>query len=206
MAITYPLSLPTVKGFARVVVLPRSVVGVSVSPFTGEQQVQPHPGQWWGLDLEIPPMKRADAEEWIAFLLSLNGPEGTFLAGDPLGGTPRGVATGTPQVAGASQTGRVLVTDGWTISITNILRAGDWIQMGTGASTRWHKNMKDVNSDGGGNATLDLWPALRESPADNETIITANTVGLFRLASNEMPYTLEQAQMYGLNFSAVEAL
>ena len=202
MSISYPLSLPTNKGFTNVVITPRSVVGAVISGFTGEQQVQPHPGQLFGMDVEMPPMQRADAEEWITFLLSLNGREGTFLAGDPNAATARGVATGTPQVNGASQTGRVLVTDGWTISTTGILLAGDMIQIGA----RLHKNLKDVNSDGGGNATLDIWPALRESPADNASIITANTVGVFRLASSEMPYSIGEAQFYGISFSAIEAL
>jgi len=206
MAITFPLSLPTVKGFASIVIQQGVAVGVSTSPFTGEQQVQPHQRQVWGMEAELPPIKRADAEEWISFLLSLNGPEGTFLAGDPNATAPRGVATGTPQVKGVGQIGRVLETDGWTISTTGILLVGDYIQLGTGANARLHKNLTDADSDGGGNATLDIWPALREPPADNASIITANTVGVFRLASNEMPFSIGQAQMYGINFSAVEAL
>ena len=204
MAITFPLSLPTVKGLASIVIRPRGVVGVSRSPFTGERQVQPHQGQVWGLDASLPPMKRADASEWVAFLLSLNGPEGSFLAGDPNATAPRGVATGTPQVKGAGQTGRVLLTDGWTISTTGILLKLDYIQLGTGASTRLHAVLNDPNSDGGGNATLDIWPALHEPPADNASIITANTVGVFALLDPEMPYSIGEAQMYGLSFSAEE--
>jgi len=37
----------------------------------------------------------------------------------------KGVATGTPLVNGASQTGASLVTDGWTNSVTGILKTGD---------------------------------------------------------------------------------
>jgi hypothetical protein len=84
MAITYPLTLPSSP-------LPRSVrlganaaVAVSRSPFTFRQQTQVHGGEEWLLELDYDMMGRADAETLIGFLLSLNGREGTFLAGDPL--------------------------------------------------------------------------------------------------------------------------
>lgn len=202
MAITFPLALPTEPSPSRIRFTPYAMVSVGVSPFTGHQQVYEHQGQLWKLDFDLPPMQRADAEEWIAFLLSLNGRYGTFAMGDPAGATPRGVATGTPLVKGASQTGKVLLTDGWTISTTNIMRKGDYIQLGTSL----HKLMKDVNSDSGGNATLDIWPRLRASPADNATITVSNCKGLFRLTKNEMVWEISVGLEYGFSIEAVEAL
>ncbi len=125
MAITYPLSLPDATSYQAARMTARSVVGVSKSPFTGVQQVQKHQGQWWESEGSLAPMSRANAEEWIAFFLKLNGMQGTFLLGDPLGTTARGVATGTPLIKGASQTGNSLITDGWTTSQTGITTAGD---------------------------------------------------------------------------------
>ena len=78
MSISYPLSLPTNKGFASIVITPRSVVGAVISGFTGEQQVQPHPGQLFGMDVEMPPMQRADAEEWITFCSVLTDARALF--------------------------------------------------------------------------------------------------------------------------------
>ena len=122
MAITYPLSLPTNVSFSQARMIARSVVGVSRSPFTGEEQVQKHQGQWFEFDGKLPPMTRANAEEGISFLLKLNGRQYTFLLGDPSAKTARGIATGTPLINGASQTGNSLITDGWTASQTGILR------------------------------------------------------------------------------------
>lgn len=206
MAITYPLSLPTASGIMRVRFAANDVVGVVQSPFTASQQVYRYTGQFWEADITLPPMKRADAEYWISFLLKLNGPFGTFLLGDPNGATARGVATGTPLVNGGSQTGNELVTDGWTTSTTGILKAGDYIQLGSGATSRLYKVLDDVNSDGSGNATLTLWPDLRSAPSDNAAITVANPKGVFRMTSTQTSWDINEATIYGLTFGAREAL
>lgn len=204
MAFTFPLSIPSVTSAARIELYANTAVGISTSPFTYSSQRQTYSGQYWELAVTLPNMARANAEEWIAFLLKLNGPQGNFLMGDPLGYTPRGIATGTPRVNGANQTGQELITDGWTSSQTGILKAGDYLQIGY----RLYKNLQDVNSDGSGNATLDIWPALRESPADDATIVTASTKGLFRLSSTRFPVASlsghQTAPIYSMSFSAVE--
>lgn len=205
MAITYPLSLPNAN-IAKVRMIANDVVGVSQSPFTAAQQVYRYTGQFWEADVTLPPMKRADAEYWISFLMKLNGPYGTFLLGDPNGQTARGVATGTPLVNGGSQTGNELVTDGWTNSTTGILKAGDYIQIGTALTSRLYKVLDDVNSDGSGNATLTIWPDLRTAPADNTAITVANPKGLFRLNSAQTTWDINEAAIYGMTFGAREAL
>lgn len=204
MAITYPLSLPA--GLRQIRITPIAVVSESRSPFSLKSQIQQHQGQLWQAEISVKPMTRASAEEWISFLLKLNGKYGTFLLGDPSGTTPRGLATGTPLVNGASQTGNSLITDGWTPSQTNILRAGDYIQLGAGSTSRLYKNLEDTNSDVGGNATLTLWPNLRSSPADNSAIVTSSAKSVFRLATNEMGFDISEAKIYGIVFPAIEAI
>lgn len=201
MAISYPLSLPSTD-IAQVRLVANSMVGISQSPFTAVQQVYKYTGQYWEADISLPPMKRAVAEYWISFLLKLNGSYGTFLLGDPNGATPRGVATGTPLVKGANQTGSDLITDGWTTSTTGILKAGDYIQIGN----YLHKVLDDVNSDSSGNATLTLFPDLRTSPADNTTITVNSAKGLFRLSSGQTSWDINEASIYGITFAAREAL
>jgi len=207
MAISYPLSLPSVLGFAEMQITPNSVVGVGVSPWTGEQQVQAMAGEWWTGNFRLPDdMTRADAEAWIAFLVSLNGRQGTFLAGDPLGATARGAATGTPLVKGAAQTGKTLLTDGWTSGLTGILKAGDWIQLGSGSSTHLHKVVQDANSDGSGNATLEIWPSLRGTTADNAAITVSACKGLWRLNLGGVGWTINDVRIGGIAVPCVEAL
>lgn len=93
MAITYPLSLPTNIGIANITFSAENAVGVSQSPFTYQQQVIQHQGQRWKASVTLPPMKRVDSENWLAFLLSLKGQVGTFLLGDPNAKTAQGKAT-----------------------------------------------------------------------------------------------------------------
>ncbi len=156
--------------------------------------------------MSFPPMKRENAEEVAAFLIKLNGRFGTFLMGDPANTSPRGVGTGTPLVKGSSQTGNELITDGWTADITNILKAGDWIQLGAGATARLHKILDNVNSDATGTATLTLFPSLRSSPADNAVIVVNSPKGQWRLSTNDIDYTIQTGQFYGITLACMEAL
>ena len=207
MSIAYPLALPAAAGLGGLRITPRAVVGVSVSPFTGQQQVYAHQGQWWEAELRLPEyLTRDEGEQWAAFVTALNGRQGTFLAGDPAGKTPRGAATGTPLVNGAGQSGLTLATDGWTPSTSGILKAGDWIQIGAGATARLHKVVQDASSNGVGQASLEIWPRLRYSPADNAALAVSNTVGQWRLAANDVGWDIRPPSLFGLVIPCVEAL
>lgn len=207
MAITYPLVAPSAPGVARATLRAANVVGASRSPFTGQQQVQRHQGQWWAADIELPPLVGDDmSAPWLAFLLSLRGQFGTFLMGDPGKPQPRGVATGSPVVNGANQSGEQLSVSGFTASVAGILKAGDYLQLGSGGSARLHTVLADANSDGSGRVTLDIWPRLRSAPANGSAVIVRNPVGVWRLASSDTSWIREPAFQTGLRFSAVEAL
>jgi len=209
MAETYPLTFPTQTGVAAVEFTATDVVSVSQSPFTFSQQVVRHAGARWSATISIPPVKRSDSEYWNSFLLRLRGQFGTFLLGDPNGATPRGSAAsaaGTPVVNGASQTGNELAIDGLPASAVGYLRAGDYIQLGSAASARLYKVLEDVDSNGSGEATLNLWPDLRSSPADGATVVVSNAKGVFRLSNNEAVWTINNAGFYSISFAAVEAL
>lgn len=205
MSISYPISFPS-QCVREITIRSRNIVGISSSPFTGQQQVYKHQGEWWEAELSFPPMKRNNAEEVSTFLLKLSGMHGTFLMGDPANTSPRGVGTGTPLVQGSGQTGNELVTYGWTPNTTNILMAGDWIQLGSGATSRLHKVLDNVNSDALGSATLTLFPSLRSSPTDNAFIITTNTVGQWRLSTNDIEYNIQPGLFYGISLACMEAL
>jgi hypothetical protein len=91
MSIVYPLDMPTdVIGISSIELRAANVVAVSESPFTFRQQVFRHQGQRWSAAIGIAPVNREFGEPWVAFLLSLEGPTGTFLLGDPLGACPQG--------------------------------------------------------------------------------------------------------------------
>lgn len=367
MAITYPLNTPTNIGIANITLMAESAVAVSQSPFTFTQQVVAHPGQRWAASVSLPPMKRVDAENWIAFLLSLKGQVGTFLLGDPNGVNDQGVAAtrrnmltyteqfdnaawvktrigtgvapvvtpnadvapngtlsadridfdrgagtsgsdtsvvtrsfinpglglagsfyvkaatpsdvgktilfrhatgaayttitltanwvretnistgpGTdfqiasrspssqtvsillwgaqleegsaasayqgvvdtfgPFVNGANQTGNVLNIDGCSPNVTGYFLPGDYIQLGSGSGSQLYKVLTSVDTNNSGQATVDIWPNLRSSPADNSTVVFTNAKGKFRLKDNVTQWGINEISSYGITFDCVEAL
>ena len=209
MAETYPLTFPTQTGVAAVEITATDIVSISESPFTLAQQVVRHAGARWSATISIPPVNRSDSEYWNSFLLRLRGQFGTFLLGDPNAATPRGSAAsaaGTPVVNGASQTGNELAIDGLPVSATGYLLAGDYIQLGSGSTARLYKVLEDVDTNGSGEATLNLWPDLRSSPADGATVTVSGAKGIFRLATNDATWTINNAGFYSISFAAVEAL
>jgi len=207
MAISYPLSLPTHTGQTRLGFGGLFTVAQTLSPFTFAAQTQEYLGEIWSLDVSLPNMHRADAELWITFLMKLRGKRGTFLVGDPYAKTPMGRGTGVPTVDGAAQVGEELVTKGWTPNATDILKAGDMFQVGN----RLHKALQDVDTDASGDAVIDVFPKVKESPSDNAPLILNEPKGLFRLTNNTQRFwevygpTSGPGGVYSLGFSALEA-
>jgi len=199
MAISYPLSLPNQTSIRSIDITALNAVAYSRSPFTFAGQAQTYSGQMWQADISLKPMRRADAEEWVAWLISLRGQHGTFLLSDPVSNSIRGTATAaTISGSAGDQTVTATVTSGST------LLAGDFIQLGTGADATLHKVLEDYTGTGSG-ANLEIWPALRKDRSSVSADLTSAS-GLFRLASNEITYSVSQLAIYGISFGAIEAV
>ena len=206
---TYPVTIPATFAPSATSFRIKRIVGASTSIFTGEQQVYQYSGEWWECEVTMPPMRLSAARAFVAFLVSLRGQYGSMYLGDWDARTPLGTASssaGTPLVKGASQTGNTLLCDGATASQTGYLKAGDYIQIGTGATGKLHMVVADSNSDGSGNFSLDIEPALRTSPADNLAIVVSNTKGVFRLSSNETSWQTNAVSLYGITFAVREII
>ena len=191
MALTYPLSLPTTIGIAQIEFRAINATAFSQSPFTYSQQVQTWPGAMWQADVSLPPMNRPAAEEWVAFLLSLRGRYGTFYLNDPLSSQPRGTAT-TLTITGDEYSTSV------TATVDGTLKAGDWFNTSTYGL---HKVTKDLASSG----TMEIWPPLREDIVAGSCNLDS-AKGIFRLSSNETPWSIKEMNQYGITFGAMEAL
>jgi hypothetical protein len=87
---------------------------------------------------------------------------------------PRGTGAGVPLVKGAGQSGKNILTDGWTPS-QNVLLAADWV--GVGGELRRVTGI--VASSVAGEATLTLDQPVRASPADNSPIVITKPKSLF---------------------------
>jgi len=194
MSITYPLEMPTSINAGRITFRAQNAVAVNTSPFSFSQQVVRHPGQRWEADVEIPPVRKEQAEDWVLFLLKLRGQFGTFLLYD----YDRTEPTGSPATVTLSGTkGDETVT----VSVgSGVLTAGDYISLGSGTSTRLHR-IVGVNSA----TSIDIWPKLRVNYT-TATVDTSTPKGVFRLANNTTEWTINDINAYGISFKAVEAL
>ena len=204
--LSYPSSLPSVSGISDLKFIAEAVVAVDQSPFTFKQQYFAHAGERWRVECSLPAMVRANAEEWESFLLLLRHGIGTLWFGDPTKTTPRGIATGNPIISSDGQSGRTVNISGFTNNVTGILKAGDWIQIGT----RLHRVLRDANSDGTGVAILDIWPAIRvaDSPSTGTAVILNSAKGLFRItgSSINMSSWAGGTSYYCPAFTLVEAI
>ena len=202
---SYPLTFPTVSGVRTQRFALVRTVAVSSSPFTGQDQVVQHEGEYWTTQISFPPMLKDKAAQIIAFLLQLRGRRGTFSIGDQDRKTIQGVATGTIRVNGARQTGNQVALDGFANSTSNVFKAGDYIQI----NSFLYMVTEDVTSNSSGEANVKIEPALRqgiETIADDATVVYSNTKTIMRLDSNETAWDTDQVSKYGISLSATEAL
>lgn len=189
MAISYPLTPPSPFNLSRLSLTGVSATSRNTSPFTLQTQQYNWPGQAWLGSVDCPPMKRADAETIIAFLLAAQ--RGTFYFQDYANPTNRGGVTGTLTVTTATANGTTLTFGGATGSFA----VGDWLQI----STSLYKVVQ-VNSS----SSVDLFPALRKSYAGGTAITYTNAKGVFRLASPSTEWSIGEASIYGVGFAIIE--
>lgn len=137
---------------------------------------------------------------------------------------------GTPLVNGASQSGASLITDGWTASAANRLKAGDVFTIAsvnkvnpitkqdTGVLQQFVV-ISDAASDGSGNCTISISPSIVASgslqnvsaaPADNAALTIlqgASTVTVNNLLMHKESFALAFVPLerpQGVDFAAVE--
>jgi len=194
LALSYPLSTPTTIGFESIEIRAINSVATSQSPFTYKQQVVSHGGQRWEATVNIPSVRRDLGAEWKAFLTALKGQTGTFLLGDPDYAEPRGdVSSCTLSGSAGDETA--------TVVMTGTLKAGDYIQLGSGSAAKLHQVLIDQTGDG----NLEIWPKLRTDYTD-EAVVFINPKGVFRLSSNMTSWNINSSSAYGISFEAVEAI
>lgn len=194
MAISYPISTPSTIGIESITLRAVNAVATSQSPFTYKQQIVSHGGQRWEASITIPAVRRDTAADWKAFLVTLKGQQGTFLLSDPDYATPRGDVSACTL---SGSTGDESVT----VVMTGTLKAGDYIQLGSGSTAKLHQVLVDQT----GNGTLEIWPALRDDYT-SASVTFNNAKGVFRLATNVSEWSINNSSAYGITFEAVEVI
>lgn len=173
---------------------------VFVSPLSNAAQTVEMPGARWRVSFTLENIEETDAAVLQAFMAKLRGRAGRFTLHNFSRPRPRGVGSGSPLVNGAGQTGVSLVTDGWTVSTSGLLVAGDYI----GVNGELKIVVASVDSDAGGNATITFEPPLRSAPNDNAAIILEKPTAVFSLEDDAMRWLARPAHLSDVPIVAVE--
>lgn len=191
MAISYPLTPPAALKLSRIQLSAASATSRNASPYTYQSQQYNWPGQGLAINVTCPPMVRTDAEQVVSFLLKAH--RGTFYFQDYANPSPRGSVTGTLTVATATAGSSTLTYSGGTGTFAE----GDWVQVGY---TLY--KVVQVNSA----TSIEVFPELRSSYTAGTSVVRTNAKGLFRLAESQTEWSIEEAMVYGVQFSIIDAV
>ena len=204
---TYPLTLPSAPAFTTSRWTLKRVTAVSESPFTGQQQVYDYGYALWTASLTLPPMMRVQAAEWEAFMMKLHGRRGTFLLGDPDAKAIQGGANTSSVLNGAISVGDFTISiDTNNANMTNVFKAGDYIQIGTAAAAKLYMIVDNANSNGSGIVSVNVEPAIKVAANDQAAVDFTAAQGVFRMDSPDLGWDTNEVSRYGITFSCTEAL
>lgn len=194
---------PADIGMTDVTLRAVNIVGQQLGPFNFGREIQVFPGARWEMEIAFLPVERAEAQRLEAFLVSLRGRAGRFRLADPYRSLPLGSNLGTPLVRVATAAGdEDVLTKGWDPDETDLLKAGDFIEIGQ----RLHMVLQDVDSDASGHATVKVWPPVREVHAIDDPLVTENARGVFALDANAPEFTRGVNGFNGALLRAVEVV
>lgn len=205
---SYPLTMPTSPSNFRTSEwrIVRSVA-VSVSPFTMKSETADFGGAVWTTTVTLPPMLKADAGAWQVFFMQLHGRHGSFLLGDPDAKTIQGSATGTMSANGDHSVGAYTIqVDGLNASQTTGFKKGDYVQFGSGATSKLHMIVEDIPTTSSGGATLEIEPPLKTAVANDSVIVYDSAKAVMRMDTNELSWNADQVSTYGISFSCSEVI
>lgn len=178
------ITFPTV-GIRSMTMRLRSAVAMSQSPFTFDQQVYQHQGVVWEAEITLPPLKQSDAKAVEAFLARCRGMKETFMLGNPLHNI---VATGAITSASIGDT-----------TVTGTLTGagvGDYFQI--------NNSLHIITALGSGE--FEIMPPMRDAVSVSTSLDFSLPKGEWRLATNEVNWSINEASIYGFTFPIIEAL
>lgn len=202
MALSYPLTMPTNRGWVSKRLELVHNRNVFRSEVTQTEQVVLRAGSFWSFFGELPLMNAAQARPWMAFLQGLRGGAGTFWLPVPDYDGPQNGAAGNGAVNGAGQSGLELDGDGFATSETPLLEAGEFIQ----CENQCYQLTADADTDGGGLTTFDLVPEIRVAPADGATIEVAAPKILMRADFDATGWDTDHRNLYKIKLAAFEVV
>ena len=182
----------------------RSIQPTFVSrTISGRRQARQIGGQYWIITATFAPLTRAQFQPIYAFVMSQRGRFDSFSLSLPVIKSGLGTPTGTPLGNGASQTGRTVVTDGWN-NDTVVFKAGDFVKLS--GNDKVYMITSDIQSNGSGQATLAIEPALVASPANDEAVVAENIPFTVALAGGVQEFATGTTGLFSYDVDFEEVL
>jgi hypothetical protein len=176
---SYPWTFPNITP-AKIEFVAKTQASKFTSPFTGRSQVVRYQaGQWWECTLTFPPLTATDAQTLSGFITGLSGQQGTFYYKLP---------------SKFRLSGNVAITVGGNGNDVTVNTGTP--QVGLYGTDSVSNRLVQFTS------ATSIFPAL----AAGNTTINPTSGSLFRLASNEVRYTVDEAMMYGFVIPVIEAI
>ena len=183
---SYPITYPTNKALSpkKIDFTTRTLGTQFRSPYTGLMQTHRYGGQWFELNVTLPPLFQSDAEELTGFLNALGGMQGIFYFQLPSKFLIPSTVVATTTTTGNDFT----VTNGATINVgkygyTSNITPNRLVQFTTATS---------------------LFPKLNPSQAGYS--INNSAGAKMRLASNDLSYSVDEMMITGVVIPMVEAM
>lgn len=194
MAITLPTSPAPRSVTPRLITKRRDLEPTFGGPVSRVQRL----GSRWAMDVELPPMRYADAMVWIASLTKADGetvilevPQPGFSIGSP----------GTTRVNGAGQLGKSVNLDGFGTYTAKAGQLFSWIISG---QRFLYMVAADKVAASGAMAGLQIEPMIRRSPPDNAVVEFAPPMIEGFISGRETSWTVDVARTVGLSFTITE--
>lgn len=188
MSGTFPTS--PVAASIRISSVQPSYVSVSHSL---KRQTRTQGAQQWSIDIDYPPLSRADMMPVLAFAMKQQGMAESFTFTPPIYSTKRGTCsscTSAVESAGATAV---------TVTMTGTLLAGDFVKFAS------HDKVYMVTDDLSGNGELNIQPPLLE-----DTTLAAVTVDnvpfKVAFASDVQEFSRGAADLHNYSASMVEVI
>ena len=186
-----PLAFPSV-GIKNMSMRLKRVTSVSTSPFTLDTQVAVHQGARWEAEISLPLRTHTEARSVEAFIVGLKGQSGTFTFGNPL-------HTSTLTNGAVSTAAIRAETLELSTGAASVIPAGTYFEL--------LGYLYLVTEDKAANeATLNFQPPLRIAVTSAQPIKYNLPKSLWRMASDDIGWSISEASVYGFTFACVEAL
>lgn len=200
------ITYPSAQGFPGFTAYTLKLMRASISlrsPYTGKRQSLNTAYALWAFKGTYSLTDTTNANLLKAFLVSLEGQANAFRLPLPEYTKPStGYAGAAGLVNGASQTGKALITDGWTAS-TAIFKAGDYFNL----NDELKMLTADATANGSGQVTLAFEPAIRTSPADNLALKIVNpTILLVSNLDDTASWDLTPPILYQMALDCLECV